>query len=85
MLEEDTLVSMYSNPLGVGSDDVICGKGNKLPEGVRPKNAENKSSLLKLFEYNFTPKSLMASDTRSLDIPYSKRLSASNLFVISLV
>ena len=36
---------------------------------VYTKDISNKSSVLKLFEYNFTPKSLIASATKSLDIP----------------
>ena len=44
-------------------------KGKALPEGVNPKNAVYKSSVLKLFEYNFIPKSLIASATKSFDIP----------------
>ena len=50
-------------------DPVIYGKGNELPEGVIPKNAVYKSSVLKLLEYNFIPKSLIASATKSLEIP----------------
>ena len=34
-----------------------------------PKNAVYKSSTLKLLAYNFTPKSRIASATKSLDIP----------------
>ena len=67
--EADTWVSTYSNPLEAGKLLVILGKGNELPEGVNPKNAVNKSSVLKLFEYNLTAKSLIASATKSLEIP----------------
>jgi len=42
-------VLTYSNPLGVGSEPVIFGKGNKAPSGVKPKNAVYKSLLEKLF------------------------------------
>ena len=83
--EADISVFTYSNPDSVGKLPVIYGKGNELPEGVSPKNAVNKSSVLKLLAYNLTPKSLIASATKSLAIPYSKRLSASNLFETSLV
>ena len=78
-------VFTYSYPEGVGKLPVISGKGNKLPDGVNPKNVVYRSLVLKLLEYNFTPKSLIASATKSLEIPYSKRLSALNLFVKSLV
>ena len=61
----------------------MLGTGNILPVGVIPKNAEYKSSVLKLFEYNLTPKSLIASATKSLEIPYSILLSALNLLVTS--
>ena len=54
-------VSIYSYPLGVGSDPVIFGKGNRLPSGVNPRNAVNKSSFEKLFWYNLIPKSLIAN------------------------
>ena len=69
LLEADIKVSIYSYPLGVGKDPVWYGYGNKLPEGVMPKNAVYKSSTLKLLAYNFTPKSRIASATKSLDIP----------------
>jgi len=55
--DADISVFTYSNPEGVGKLPVIFGKGNELPDGVKPKNAEYKSSLLKLLEYNFIPKS----------------------------
>ena len=57
-LLDDIKFEIYSYPLGVGSDPVILGKGNKLPESVNPKNAEYKSVELKLFWYNLTPMSL---------------------------
>ena len=78
-------MSTYSNPDGVGKLPVISGNGNRLPEGVSPKKAVYKSVVLKLFEYNLIPKSLIASETKSFDIPYSKRLSVSNLLVKSFV
>ena len=59
--------------------------GNVLPDGVNPKNEVYKSLELKLLEYNLIPKSLIASATKSLDIPKSNLLSASNLVVIFLV
>ena len=68
-LEADILVSTYSNPVAAGNEPVISGKGNKLPEGVIPKNAVYKSLVLKLLLYSLTPKSLIASATKSLDIP----------------
>ena len=71
----------YSYPVGGFKLPVIVGKGNKLPEGVNPKNAVNKSSVLKLLAYNLTLKSLIASATKSCDIPNSNLLSASNLFI----
>ena len=71
--DADILVSTYSYPVGVATappiEPVIYGNGNALPEGVNPKNAVNKSSVLKLLEYNLTAKSLIASDTRSFEIP----------------
>ena len=48
-LDADIKVSIYSNPLGVGSEPVIFGNGNKDPFGVKPKNAVYKSSFEKLF------------------------------------
>ena len=39
-VEDEIKVSTYSNPLGVGKEPVISGNGNKLPEGVNPKNEE---------------------------------------------
>ncbi len=81
--EADTLVSMYSYPVGAGKLPVISTTGNELPDGVNPKNAKYKSSVLKLLEYNFTANSLIASATKSFEIPKSNLLSASNLFVIS--
>ena len=64
---------MYSNPVGVltipFTSPTMLGSGKVLPEGVKPKNAVYKSLVLKLFEYNFTPKSLIASATKSLEIP----------------
>ena len=56
-----------------------------LPDGVSPKNAKYKSSVLKLFEYNFIPKSLIASATKSCEIPNSNLLSVLNLVVIFFV
>ena len=50
-------------------EPVILGTGNKSPEGVNPKKAVNKSSVLKLLEYNLIAKSLIASATKSFDIP----------------
>ena len=71
--DADISVSTYSYPEGVSTappiDPVIYGKGNALPDGVIPKNAVYKSSVLKLLEYNLIPKSLIASATKSLDIP----------------
>ena len=67
--EADILVSTYSNPEAAGYDDVMLGKGNELPEGVNPKNEAYKSSVLKLLAYNFTPKFLIASATKSFEIP----------------
>ena len=67
--DADILVSTYSNPEAAGYDDVMLGKGNELPEGVNPKKAVYKSSVLKLLEYNLIPKFLIASATKSLDIP----------------
>ena len=88
-LEADISVSTYSNPKGTplvaSIDPVISVTGNVLPDGVNPRNAKYKSSVLKLFEYNFTPKSLIASATISCDIPNSNLLSLSNLVVIFLV
>ena len=75
---------MYSYPDGVGKDPVMFGKGNKPPSGVKPKNAVYKSSFEKLFWYNLTPKSRIASATISFDIPDSKRLSALYFWVTSL-
>ena len=50
--EADISLSTYSYPEGVATapsiDPVIYGKGNVLPEGVIPKNAVYKSSVLKL-------------------------------------
>ena len=83
--EADISVSTNSNPEGAGKLPVILGKGNALPDGVIPKNAVYRSSTLKLLEYNFTPKSLMASATKSLEIPKFNLLSASNLVVKFLV
>ena len=83
--EADISVSTNSNPEGAGKLPVILGKGNALPDGVIPKKAVYKSSVLKLFEYNLTPKSVIASATKSLEIPKSNLLSASNLVVIFLV
>ena len=74
--DADINVSTYSNPVGVGNEDVISGNGNNAPPGVIPKNAVYKSSLEKLFWYNLTPKSFIASDTKSLDTPKSNLLSA---------
>ena len=82
--DADISVFTYSNPEGVGKLPVILGKGNELPDGVNPKNAVYKSLLLKLFEYSFIPKSLIASATKSLEIPKSNLLSALNLVVIFL-
>ena len=67
--DADILVSMYSYPDLAGYVVDIFGKGNVLPDGVSPKKAVYKSSLLKLLEYNLIPKSLIASATKSLDIP----------------
>ena len=47
----------------------MSGNGNALPEGVSPKNAVNKSFELKLLEYSFIPKFLIASATKSFEIP----------------
>jgi hypothetical protein len=47
----------------------MYGNGNALPDGVNPKNAVNKSLVLKLLEYNLTAKSLIASATKSFEIP----------------
>lgn len=46
-------------------------KGNNrvLPDGVKPNKAEYTSDSEKLFWYNFTPKSLIAWATISLEIP----------------
>ena len=72
--DADISVSTYSNPEGVitmppGVLPIMSGNGNVLPDGVIPKNAVYKSLVLKLLLYNFTPKSLIASATKSLDIP----------------
>jgi len=83
--EADISVFTYSNPEGVGKLPVISGNGNVLPDGVSPKNAVYKSLVLKLLEYNLTPKSLIASATKSFEIPKSNLLSASNLVVIFFV
>ena len=83
--EADILVFTYSYPVGVGKLLVILLTGNALPDAVIPKNAKYKSSLLKLLEYRLTPKSLIASATKSLDIPKSNLLSALNLLVISCI
>ena len=48
-VEDEIKVSTYSNPLGVGKESVISGNGNKLPEGVNPKNEEYISFDEKLF------------------------------------
>ena len=50
----------------INSDPVV---GKLIPLGVIPRNASYKSLVLKLLEYNLTPKSLIASATKSLDIP----------------
>ena len=86
LFEAETSVSINSKPEpdGIGKLPVIPTTGNELPEGVNPKNAKYKSSVLKLFEYKLTANSFMASETKSFDIPKSNLLSASNLFVISL-
>ena len=76
---------MAKSPFPSTTEPVISGNGNVLPDGVNPKKAVNKSFVLKLLEYSFTPKSLIASATKSLEIPYSNLLSASNLFDISFV
>jgi len=74
--EAEIRVSTNSKPVGAGSDEVISGNGNNAPPGVSPKNAVYKSFLEKLFWYNLTPKSFIASDTKSLDTPKSNLLSA---------
>ena len=48
-VEDEINVSTYSNPVGVGKLPVISGNGNKLPEGVKPKNEEYISFEEKLF------------------------------------
>ena len=58
-LDDDIWVSICSDPVD----------GKVLPVGVIPKNASYKSLVLKLLEYNLTPKSFIASATKSLDIP----------------
>ena len=68
-LEADIKVSIYSNPVGVGSELVMLGKGNNPPSGVNPRNAVYRSSFEKLFWYNLTPNSLIASETMSFDTP----------------
>ena len=71
--DADIWVVTYSYPEGVATappiEPVIYGKGNVLPEGVSPKKDVYKSFELKLFEYNLIPKSLIASATKSLEIP----------------
>ena len=71
--DADIVESTYSYPEGVLTtppiDPVIYGNGNALPDGVNPKNVVYKSLVLKLLEYSFTPKSLIASATISLEIP----------------
>ena len=71
--DADMRVSTYSDPVGtpktLSIDPVILAIGKLLPDGVNPKKAKYKSSVLKLFAYNFKPKSLTASATISLDIP----------------
>jgi len=51
--DADIWVSTYSYPEGVATAPpiypVIYVKGNELADGVIPKNAVNKSSVLKLF------------------------------------
>ena len=48
-VEDEINVSTYSNPSGVGKLPVMLGNGNKLPDGVKPKNEEYMSSEEKLF------------------------------------
>ena len=45
------------------------GEADRSPFSVIPRNAEYKSFVEKLFWYIFTPKSLITSAIKSLDIP----------------